>query len=226
MKKLALIAALTSVTVLPMLAQAESTFVSPASNTAGSNTATARLDFKIVIPQVLFLRVGNSSGNTVTDGSVNLLSFTVPSVNVGDGTVITGTGGDISPLTSAAVTVRAYGNGGNITLNSNVTGPLLNAVGGDTIPWSQIVVVAAPLPAAVASPTTQGFTNTAITHPPFNTAAAGGAGTGTTLSATGKVVRVEGMWTYTYANAAAVAAGTYGETITKNGRVTYTAVQL
>ena len=225
MKKLALIVALTSITGLPMLAQAESTFVSPATNSAGSNIAAARLDFKIVIPQVLFLRVGTSSGNTATDGTINSLLFTVPSANVGDGSIITGTGGDISPLTSAAVTVRAYGNGGNISLNSNVSGPMLNA-GGDTIPWSQIAVATAALPAASASPAAQGFTNAAIIHPTFNSTAGGGAGAATTLTATGKVVRVEGMWTYTYTNAVAVAAGTYGETVAKNGRVTYTATQL
>ena len=224
MKKLNLIVALVSIAMLPMMAHAESTFVSPASNAAGSNAASARLDFRIVIPQVLFLRVGTSSGNTATDGTINLLSFTVPSANVGDGTVITGTGGDIAPLTSAAVTVRAYGNGGSIQLNSAVTGPMSNGAL-DTIPWSQINVVAAALPAASASPAVQGFTNAAITHPTFNTAVGGGNGSATTLGA-GKVVRVEGMWTYTYINAVAVAAGTYGGVNANNGRVTYTATQL
>jgi hypothetical protein len=46
------------------------------------------------------------------------------------------------------------------------------------------------------------------------------------LTATNKLVRVEGKWTYTYLNATLPAAGTYGGTIVKNGRVTYTATQL
>ena len=133
-----------------------------------------------------------------------------------DGTVVAGTGGD---LTTGAVTVRVFSNfGTNVTLNSGVTGQLLN-VAGDTIPWSQIAVV----PAALAI-TTAGFTNTGITHPAFS--ATTGAGTATTLTAASKLVRQEGKWTFTYSNTAVVPAGTYGSTIGNNGRVTYTAAQV
>ena len=219
MKIRTLVRAVALVLAVPMLAQAESTFQNPAvTGNAITGKADARLDFSIIIPQVLFLRVGTSSGNTATDGSIDPVVFTVPGANVGDGSVIAGTGGD---LAAGAVTVRVYGNGGNISLNSAVAGPLLNAVAGDTIPWSQINVTTAVLGA-----TTPGFTNAAITHPAFNTAAGGGNGTATTLTAVAKVVRVEGKWTYTYLNANAVAAGTYGGTVAKNGRVTYTATQL
>lgn len=196
-------------------AQAESQFVGPA--IVGS-TANARLDFTIVIPQVLFLRVGTSSGNAATDGTINGITYTVGAANVGDGSVIAGVGGD---LTAGAVTVRTYGNGGNISLNSTTTGPLTTGIAGEVIPWSQIAVAGAALAA-----TTPGFTNAAIAHPAFNTAAGGGAGTATTLTATNKIVRVEGRWTFTYLNANAVAAGTYGGTVARNGRVTYTATQL
>ena len=129
-----------------------------------------------------------------------------------------GVGGD---LTLGAVTVRAYGNGGNISLNSATTGPLNSGTVGENIQWSQISVASAALAA-----TTPSFTNAAITHPAFNLAAGGGAGTVTTLTAAVKIVRVEGKWTYSYLNATVPAAGTYGGTIAKNGRVTYTAVQL
>ena len=217
MKKLALIVALTSITGLPMLAQAESTFVSPATSGVGGSTAAARLDFTIVIPQVLFLRVGASSGNTATDPTISSILFTVPGANIGNNVPVVGTGGDIG---AGAVTVRVYGNGGNISLNSAVTGPLTTGVVGETIPWSQIIVT----PGALGA-TTSGFTNAAITHPAFNTTNVG-TGTATTLTAAAKVVRVEGSWTYTYQNAAAVAAGTYGGTVANNGRVTYTATQL
>ncbi len=213
MKKILLLSTLSLATLLTAPARAESTSVNPA--TTGS-AATARLDFSIVIPQVLFLRVGTSSGNTATDGTIDPIVFTVPGANVGDATVIAGTGGD---LTAGAVTVRAYGNGGNISLNSATTGQLTTGTAGEVIPWSQISVAAAALTAATA-----GFTNGAITHPTFN--ATGGAGTATTLTATNKIVRVEGKWTYSYLNTNPVAAGTYGGTVAKNGRVTYTATQL
>ena len=215
MKKLILVSILSLASLLSIPALAESQYVNPA--TAGS-VATARVDFTIIIPQSLFLRVGTSSGNTATDGTIDSIVFTVPAANVGDGTVIAGVGGD---LTAGAVTVRVYGNGGNISLNSNTTGPLNDGVVGENIPWSQINVASAALAA-----TTPSFTNAAITHPAFNLGAAGGAGTATTLTAVGKVVRVEGKWTYTYLNTIVPAAGTYGATVARNGRVTYTATQL
>jgi hypothetical protein len=215
MKKPALVSALILSSLLATTAQAESQFVNPAIT---GSVASARLDFTIIIPQVLFLRVGTSSGNAATDATINGIVYTVPGANVGDASVITGVGGD---LTAGAVTVRVYGNGGNISLNSNTTGPLNSGAVGENIAWSQISVAAAALTTG-----TTGFTNAAITHPAFNTGASGGAGTATTLTATAKVVRVEGKWTYTYLNANAAAAGTYGGTVAKNGRVTYTATQL
>lgn len=210
MKKLALTAALGALIASPLLSHAESNYVTG----AGATSATAKLDFQIIIPKALYLRIGTGTDNAV-GGSVDLLTFTVPGTNIGDGTVISPTGGDIG---GNAVTVRAYGNGGNpITLNSSVTGPLSNGVG-DTIPWSQITVT----PGALAV-TTTGYTNAAITHPAFS--ATSGAGTATTLTAgAAKVARVEGKWTFAYANAAIVPAGTYG-TSANGGRVTYTIAQ-
>ncbi len=216
MKKLIVVSALSVAGLLSTAAQAESQFVNPA--TTGS-VATARLDFTVVIPQVLFLRVGTgAASNVVSDGTIDGITYTVPAANVGDSSLIAGVGGD---LTAGAVTVRVYGNGGGINLNSNTTGPLTTGTAGEVIPWSQISVASAALAA-----TTPGFTNAAITHPAFNTGAAGGAGTPTALAATNKVVRVEGRWTYTYLNANTVPAGTYGGTVARNGRVTYTATQL
>jgi hypothetical protein len=215
MKKLIVVSALSIAGLMSSNVWAESQFVNPA---VTGSIASARLDFTVVIPQVLFLRVGSSSGNTATDGTINGITYTVPAANVGDSVAITGAGGD---LTAGAVTVRVYGNGGGINLNSNTTGPLTTGTAGEVIPWSEITVAAAPLAAGTA-----GFANAAISHPAFNTGAAGGAGTVTSLAATNKVVRVEGKWTYSYANTTAVAAGTYGGTAVKNGRVTYTATQL
>ena len=215
MKKIIALSTLGLASLLAMQAKAESTFTTPA--TTGS-TAAARLDFSIVIPQVLFLRVGTSAGNTSTTATVDAMTFTVPAANVGDASVIAGTGGD---LTAGAVTVRVYGNGGNISLNSATTGPLTTGTAGETVPWSQISVAGAAL-----GSTTAGFTNAAITHPAFNTGATGGNGTAATLTATNRLVRVEGKWTYSYLNTTLPAAGTYGGTVANKGRVTYTATQL
>jgi hypothetical protein len=201
---------------LPGLALAESTGVNPA--TTGS-AASARLDFTVVIPAVLYLRVGTGSAiGAANNTTIDSLTYTVPASNIGDGTVISA-GATDGDLGNGAVTVRVFSNAGtNVSLNSSVTGQLVNG-NGDTIPWTQIAVASA----ADSTPLT-GFTNTGITHPTFSTTS--GVGTATTLTAASKLVRQQGKWTFTYSNANVVPAGTYGATAAKNGRVTYTATQL
>lgn len=202
--------------VVPALAMAESSGVNPA--TSGS-AATGHLDFTVVIPAVLFLRVGTGNGIGAADNlTVDSLTYTVPATSIGDGTPIAAAALD-GDLGNGAVTVRVFSNfGTNVTLNSNVTGQLING-SGDTIAWSQIAVASAADPTPMA-----GFTNTGITHPAFS--ATSGDGTATTLTAASKLVRQQGKWTFTYSNANVVPAGTYGSTAAKNGRVTYTATQL
>lgn len=211
MKKLLLIAAIAS-SVAPFAAQAESTFVT---NT-GTQSASARLDFRVVVPKVLFLQVGTGT-NFTNNTTVNRVSFDVPAGGIGNGTAVAGTGGD---LASGAVTVRVLGNSGTVSLTNATTGPLSTGVAGNpTVPWTDIVVTTGALPTATA-----GFTNAAIDHPPFNPAAAGGtSATATTLTASAGLVRREGSWTFAYANTATLPAGTYGDTAGNNGRVTYTA---
>jgi hypothetical protein len=207
MKRLLLVAALAA--LAPLAAQAESNFVTG----AGALTAAAKLDFSITIPKVLFLQVGTGT-NFSNITTVDSIGFSVPAASVGNGTAVAGSGGD---LTNGAVTVRVRGNGGNVTLDNSVSGPLSNGSGA-TVQWSEITVT----PGTLAS-TTPGFTNAAITHPPFNTTAGGGtSATPTALAATGGMVRKEGSWTFAYANSAIVPAGTYG-TSANNGQVTYTA---
>jgi hypothetical protein len=216
MKKFAATAAFAAVLALPGLALAESTTITSA--VAGS-AATAKLDFTVVIPAVLFLRVGTGSAvGAANNATVDSLTFTVPSGNIGDSTVINA-GATDGDLNNGAVTVRVFSNfGTNVTLNSNVSGQLING-SGDTIPWTQIAVASAADPVPLP-----GYTNTGITHPTFS--ATTGNGTATTLTAASRMVRQQGKWTFSYANGAVVPAGTYGSTVAKNGRVTYTALQL
>lgn len=217
MKKIGHIAAACAALLLPMQSQAESSV-----NTAAvvGSVDSAKLNFTVVIPSVLYLAVGTNT-TLAANATVDSLVFTVPAANVGDSTVIAGVGGD---QLAGAVTVRVFSNvggaTGNVNLNSTTTGQLSN--GTSTIPWTQISVAGAALAA-----TTAGYTNGAITHPTFNNAAGGGVGaTPTLLTAVGKVVRQEGKWTFSYANTAAYPAGTYGGTAVKNGIVTYTATAL
>lgn len=211
MKKALFAVALAS--VLPFAAQAESTFVSPAPANA---SASARVDFRITVPRVLYLQVGTGT-NFASNTAIDLIDFTVPAATMGNGVPIAATAAS-GDRTNGAVTIRVLGNGGNISLNSATGGPLGNGAG-QTVGWGQINVAAAALP----SGTTAGFTNGAIVHPAFNTGASGGGGTATTLTATAGVVRQEGQWTYSYLNQNPLAAGTYGGVDTNNGRVSYTA---
>ncbi|MDQ0026681.1 hypothetical protein J2X90_004508 [Variovorax paradoxus] len=204
MKNLLLIAA-AAATLAPFASQAESNFVT----TTGSTTpaASAKLDFKIVVPKVLFLQVG--TGTSMADnGTVDMVQFDVPGASIGNGTKVTGTNGG----TPGSVTVRVLGNIGALSLTNATTGPLTSIAGNTTIPWSDISVTAA----ALATPT-PGYTAGFIDHPTFNDTS------GTSLAATNGVVRREGSWTFQYANTSVVPAGTYGDTAAKNGRVTYTA---
>lgn len=213
MKKILLIAVAMAALVAPILSRAESNITSPA---AVGATATARLNFSVVIPSVLYLAVGTNT-TMAANATVDPLVFTVPAASIGAGTAsVVVTGGDISP---GAVTVRVFANvGGNVSLNSTTTGQLKS--GTDLIPWTDIAVASAPLTA-----TTPGYTNAGITHPTFNNAVGGGAGTLVTLTAASKVVRQEGKWTFSYANTNTYPAGTYGAA-GGNGIVTYTATAL
>ncbi len=187
------------------MVHAESNFVAA---TTGALSATARLDFNVTIPRLLYLRVGTGSSFS-SNTSVDLLDFTVPAASVGNGTPVVGTGGD---LAGGAVTVRVLGNGGNITLKATTTGALTTGPGGATLAWTQIGVTSAAHPSPTA-----GFTNTGVSHPGFDDAA------GTVLTASNGLIRQEGKWTYSYLNQNLVASGTYGGAGVNNGRVTYTA---
>lgn len=181
-------------------AQAESRFVT---GTGSPLTATASLDFTVTIPKFVYVRIGtgaNAANNTTVD---NIL-FNVPAANIGDGTAVAGTGGD---LTNGQVTARVLGNNGTIAFSSTTLGPLNNGAG-DTISWSQMNV-------AVATNTT----TTALAHP----ALVDGATTSINLAPTSgtKVTNLDARWTFTYRNQNVVPAGTYGGVNTQNGRVTY-----
>lgn len=187
----------------PMLAQAESTYTTGAGTPL---TASARLDFQITVPKILFLRVGTGA-DYATNPAINLITFTVPAANVGDNTAIAATAAS-GDLGNGTVTAKVVGNNGNITFTSTTLGALGNGAG-DTISYGQINTSVAALTSTVALP-----------HP---TLADGATTTLTLTPATGKVVNRDARWTYTYANGAIVAPGTYGGVGVNNGRVTYTA---
>jgi len=194
-----LIASAVSLAALPSLALAESDIASGV-----GNSASAKLDFQITIPRVLFLQVG--TGTFGVDGStVDKIDFAPTATDVINATTpISGTGGD---LTGGAVTARLFGNNGQVSLTSSTLGALNNG-GSDTISWSQITTSVAAISGTLAHPTLAD-TGTPSVNPTIN------IGT--------KVTNLQSTWTYAYLNPATAAAGTYGGVDQRNGRVTYTA---
>ena len=208
MKKLILVSAIAAALCAPMIASAESTVVTG----AGPNSTAARLDFRIVIPRVLFLAVGTGAGGAALTGNpaIDLVTFDYTANPGAVGTGPTGTAGNI---TGNIVPVRVVGNAGPIGLTAATVGALNNGTAAETIPWSEITAVSSdatnfPSPVIPASGT--------------------GASSAVVVSSGTKITNRTANWTYSYANTAIVPAGTYGGAGTaaagvNNGRVTYTA---
>ena len=178
-------------------AQAESDINSSA--VAGSLNAVARLDFRINVPRVVYLSVGNAGAVPFADfATVDRVDATLTAADVAVPGTPRAFGAGIGAYGVAA---RVFGNGGNITVTAAGSGtglvntPIAPAVAGPVILWTQIT------PASVGT----------FAHPVIN-----GAGTALAASASG-LVSASSTWTFSYANAATVQAGQY------DGRVIYTA---
>jgi len=187
----------------PLAAHAESNFQSAVS---GTLTATARVDFTIVIPRILFLRVGTGT-NLATDTTINLITFNVPGASIGNGTPVVATAGS-GDLSNGTVTARLIGNVGAVTFGVSTPGAISN--GTDTINYTEITTTAAALTGV----------STLLAAPTL----VNGAGATASLPAVAGVVNRGAQWTYAYANTNPVASGAYGGVGVNNGRATYTAV--
>jgi hypothetical protein len=196
---------LAATAVAPLLCQAESTVTSGAGSPL---TATAHVDFQIIIPKFIFVRIGSGTGNGssgwATGGSIDLETWTMTAATVGTGAAAPTAGGDISVGVSTAAVV---GNNGNITFGTTTTGSL-NDTTGDSIDFATISAA----PAHLSTGTTLAFPGLANT-----------ATTNITLTAVGKVVQQDAKWAWSYANATVPPQGTYGGVNTNNSRVTFTA---
>ncbi len=176
----------------PLLASAESQLIT------GAGSAIARLDFRVVVPRVLFLGVGTGAAGLTNNTTIDTVTFDYTS-----NPAAVGTGAAAGAITGNVVPVRVVGNNGQVSLTAATTGALTNATA-DTIPWSEITATSSL--AALPSPVIP--------------ATGTGAGSNVTLSSGTKITDRTANWTFSYANTAVVAPGTYGTT---NGRVTYTA---
>jgi hypothetical protein len=196
-----------AVVMLPLTATAESTFSS--NGGVGALTSTARVDFAITIPKILYLRVGNGSAyptTLTTGGTIDAISFSPTAAVLGNGTAVAGAGGD---LTGGVSTAAIISNSGNVTLNATALGALSDGAAGDSISFAKITTTAAAfnfatlLPAPVLTDATSA--NVVLTAPAT------------------KVITADAKWTFAYVNNTTPPAGTYGGVNTNNSRVTYTA---
>jgi hypothetical protein len=191
--KQALIAAAISVAVaVPQLVSAEATTVTG----AGTISANARVDFRVVIPGVLRFRVGAPATG------IDLIDFAPTSANLGDGTDIaaTTTSGDLG---NGDVTVDILSNSGQITITHDTNGAVLSDGLGNTIPYTEILTASND----VANLDAPGLGTLTSTQPTL----------------TGSLTNESAVWTYTYDNTFAYNSGIYGGAGINGGRVTYTA---
>jgi hypothetical protein len=170
--------AVVAVATLPLTAFAESNVTTG----GGTISATARVNFSIVIPRFIWLQVGTGT-LLAANATIDTISFTPAVAVVGNGIPVAATAGS-GNLGNGTVTARIIGNAGNVTLGA--TGPANLVSGTNTIPWTQIAIAAAG----------------GATHPTIN-------GANATFTAVANVVNVNGTWTYSYLNALTPASGTY-----------------
>ncbi len=170
-------AALALLMATPMLASAESQLVT------GAGAAEAKLNFRVVVPRVLFLGLGTGAGlplasNTTVDTVI--FDYTT---NIND----VGTGVAASVITGSVVAARVFGNNGQIQIA--VTNPANLTSGADTIPFTQIT----------------GASSDATNFP---LPAFGGAAVSPVLNTT-RLTNRTANWTFSYANSVAAASGIY-----------------
>jgi hypothetical protein len=173
---------------LPGSALAESN-----SAAGASPSASARLDFQIVIPGILRFQVGDAG-----TGNINLIEFQPAGPTLGDDSEVAATAGSGDLGNAGQVTITETNNSGGTGLDNGA---------GDTIPYSEILTTsgdAGNLPAPVLS------NNASNSSQPV-------------ISAGTKVTVRNSTWTYTYDNSDIYPEGTYGGVNTQGGRVTYTA---
>ena len=166
----------------PLMASAESSIVTGTNTTTG---ATADLNFRVVIPEFISLRIGTGAVLT-NNGTVDTVEFLLTDAQAtADGAVAATTGGTVQ--------VALLANVGDVDFGS--TGAdLTDATSGDTIPLTSITSVDAGT----------------LANPGFNTTVTSAANFGRVVNRSGSWT-----FSYNHQGATApVAAGDYQTTVT------------
>jgi hypothetical protein len=163
----------------------------------GSGQATANLNFRVMIPAVTRLRIGDPVQTTLVDFDLNNVNAPVP----GDGQNVTAANGGSTnfPATgTTAVSVQLLTTAGSFSVDqtpiaANNNG-LVGLVAAAPIPWTEIRI----------NDSGSGFTHSQST---------GTLTGGTTTIFTGGPGSFNGTWTFAYDNEIAYAADTYTGTM-------------
>jgi hypothetical protein len=163
-------------------------------------SAAAKLDFRVVVPRIIFLRVGTGVNFADALGALNTdrVDFALTAADVGSATAVAGAAG----LGPYPVAVRVLGNGGNISFTAagTLNGLTHTTIPAQTVPWTQV------------TPTSSN--SAGLPHPAIGNGVAGAA---TSLPATANIVNQSANWSFAYNNSSAIGSGTY------NGQIVYTA---
>lgn len=151
-------------------------------------SAQARLDARVAVPRIIFLRIGTGT-NFADNATRNRVTFTVTPANVGSGTAVIGT------PSAGPIQARVLANGGNVSFRASGTNGGL-ASGANRILWTQIV------------PSVSGGS---LPHPAIGNGVPGAV---TTLVASAGIVDRSAIYSFGYSNSVPVAAGTYNGRVT------------
>jgi hypothetical protein len=153
---------------------------------AGALNTTARLNFSVVVPKILYLQVGTGT-LAAPSATIDTVTFNLTAAQVGSAAAVAGTSAP-----SATINARVLANNGTVTFTAAGSGAGLTGPGGSaTIPWAQIV------PTAVG----------ALIHPPIT-------GVAQSVAPTSGVVNQTAVYSFNYSNTNAQMAGTYTGQVT------------
>jgi hypothetical protein len=190
LKRLSLILCAQICTSIPLNALAESRSIEGSGDAAMA--ATARLKLQVNIPRFLYFRVG-SAGSTM-----DTITFEPPAGAVGNGSIVSGSGGDAAGGSGASVSLRS--NAGQITIVANNDGGAGGLGSGGAVSLADISVRS----------DSNGLATPSLTD-------AGGS-VARVVATRGNVTDRHATWTYEYRNRHAVAPGVY------NAEIIYTAI--
>jgi hypothetical protein len=173
--------------------------VAQAESNLGSTSASASLDFQVVIPGLVFLQVGTGTFRQDID-TVNEIVFDLDAEALLASAPVAATSQSDGSNPAGTVSVRVWGNIGALQLSSTATE--LSDGAGNSIPWSELTVLASG----------NGASPNFVPHNAFN--ADGVMSVLLNTQGNSKLVNRQGTWAYTYANSTEPSAGTYIGTVT------------